>query len=294
MSCTHILMGVFGAIFSMYAHAATQIYTLLPEPVDVVIPSIEKDLVTLDLCIEGVKKYVQNVRRIIVVSHKKLTDQAEWFDEKQYPFTKHDIAQEIFGNSEQAYAYVTHPNSRVSWLYQQLLKLYAPLVIPDISSNVLIVDSDAIFLNTVTFVDERGWALYAPGTRENSHYLTYPPYVAHMKQLLPDLHKIWDDYTGIAHHMLFQRAVIKDLFDRVETRHNTNFWRALCRCIDRKQLFKSPFSEYEIYFNFLFSHTCQCKIRLLKWKDVKTLDGLEALKQEGYDYVACHSYARTQ
>jgi len=282
-----------GVLFlPVYAQFPTRTYLFFREPVDVVIPSIEKDLLTLELCIESVKKYVHNVRRIIVVSDKKLTDQAEWFDEKQYPFTKLDVAQEIFQDATLASLYLTHPKTRIGWIYQQLLKLYAPLVISGISSNVLVVDSDAIFLRPAMFIDANGCGLYGPGTRENSYFLTYMPYVDHMRRLHPDLTKLWSDFTGIAHHMLFQRPVIEDLFQLVEEHHGADFWRCFCRAIDPKHTFRSPCSEYEIYLSFLFSRTQQCKLRLLKWKDVKTLDDLSKLQAEGYHYVACHSYGR--
>ena len=42
--------------------------------IDVVIPAHKKDIDTLDLCIDGIRKNVKDVRRIIVVSKEKLTD----------------------------------------------------------------------------------------------------------------------------------------------------------------------------------------------------------------------------
>src|SRR5436190_474838 len=111
--------------------------------IDVVIPCHEKDALTLELSINGVKKNCKNIRRIIVVSKKKLTNNAEWFDEARYPFNRRSILMTIFNNDISKVAqYETAPRNRTGWIYQQLLKLYAPLVIPDISSNVLVVDAD--------------------------------------------------------------------------------------------------------------------------------------------------------
>ena len=70
-------------------------YSLNHEPLDVVIPCADKDIETLEFCIQGIKKNL-GARRIIVVSPYPLTHQAEWFDEKQYPFTPIEIAQYIF------------------------------------------------------------------------------------------------------------------------------------------------------------------------------------------------------
>ena len=114
-------------------------YCLSKEAIDVVIPCTEKDLATLNLCIEGIRKNCSNIRRIIVVSQKQYTQSAEWFDEKLFPFSKFDLALQIFGDAVQAQKFVQAPNSRIGWIYQQLLKLYAPCIIPKISSNVLIL-----------------------------------------------------------------------------------------------------------------------------------------------------------
>jgi len=60
--------------------------------IDAVIPAHPKDLETLEYCIKGIKKNVKNIRRIIVVSKSKLTDNAEWFDEALYPFSYPEVA----------------------------------------------------------------------------------------------------------------------------------------------------------------------------------------------------------
>ena len=46
-------------------------YDLKAAPIDVVIPCHPKDLDTLELCIEGIRKYGQNIRRVIVVFIQK-------------------------------------------------------------------------------------------------------------------------------------------------------------------------------------------------------------------------------
>ena len=114
--------------------------------IDIVIPAHQKDLATLDYSIAGIRKNIVGVRRIIVVSKEKYTDQAEWFNEALYPFSFKEISDLVGG-------------SNVGWNYQQLLKLYAVLVIPDISENVLIVDSDTVFYRKVKFFDN-GIPLY--------------------------------------------------------------------------------------------------------------------------------------
>lgn len=263
-----------------------KVYSLSLEPIDVVIPCIEKDLATLDLCIEGIKANVSNVRRIIVVSKNPLTRKAEWFLEKNYPFNTYDLALQIFHKDEEAAEYYSSQTAHIGWILQQLLKLYAAFVIPNISSNILIVDADTIFLNPVDFLGPNGEGLYNVG---NDYH---EPYFIHAAKLIPGLKRVYPQLCGITHHMLFQKEVLNDLFHIIENHHGTKAWKALCRCIDPHQFGHSPLSEYEIYFNFVFKRTDQVQIRPLKWANISQLSDIASYKKAGYHYVSCHAYLR--
>jgi hypothetical protein len=234
----------------LLAHEKIQ-YLLKNEPIDVIIPCTDKDLSTLELCIEGIKKNGYGIRRVIVVSSQPLTSSAEWFDEQNYPFNKLDVAFEIFGNFSDAEAFCSTSNSRIGWIYQQLLKLYAPFVIPDISSNVLVLDADTIFLNPVSFLGSNSEGLY------NYGFEYHKPYFEYISRLLPGLTKVFPSLSGISHHMLFQKKVLEDLFYAIQSQFNMDAWKALGRCIDHKYLYGSSLSEYEIYFNFVFTRSDQ-------------------------------------
>lgn len=259
-------------------------YPLSQEPVDVVIPCGGNDIEILNMCIAGVKQNVENLRRIIVVSPQPYSDQAEWFDESLYPFKKYDVAFQIFPDADIA-TYLSSKPTRLGWVYQQLLKLYAPLVIPGISENVLIVDADTLFLKPVRFLGPQGEGLYNPAVEYHA------PYFDHAAKLLPGLKRVHTAYSGVAHHMLFQKAVIQDLFSLIEHYHRCEAWQAICRCIDQREFHGASMSEYEIYFNFALSRSDQMQIRPLKWSSIAFRD-LAYFVQEGYDYVSCHYYLR--
>jgi hypothetical protein len=267
---------------------ANQYYSLSNEPIDVVIPCIRKDLEILDLCIAGIRANGSSIRRIIVVSPERLTDQAEWFDEALFPFTKYDIAFHLMKKNKQATKHIwdTCPG-QAGWCYQQLLKLYAPFIIPNLSSNVLILDADTIFLNQVCFLNEQGGGLFAPG------FSNYYVYYEHADRCLTGVHKVFPEFSGIAHHMLFQKPILEDLFSRIEQQHQKPLWQAFCLAADERLVPNGPFaSEFELYFNFVFANTDQVNIRLLKWTDIASIDNLASLKKQGYHYVSNHSYMR--
>jgi hypothetical protein len=278
---------IFCAIF-IYADPPAKItYAFLDEPIDVVIPCIRKDLYALEHCIEGIKKNGKNIRRIIVVSPEPFSDSAEWFDENLFPFSKKDLAVEIFhGDEWLAEEFLQAPRSRIGWIFQQFLKLYAPLVIPGISSNVLILDSDMVFLNPTEFQNELGGPHFILA-RENESV-----YFEHAARVLPWLKRVHPSHSGISHHMLFQRAILEDLFSLIKLEHNMESWKAICRCIDHAHLHQSCMSEYEIYFNFTLLRCCQATLHHARWMAVPNLDCLIPYQKLGYLFVVCHEWSR--
>jgi len=260
-------------------------YTFTKDPIDVVIPCHKKDKETLDRVIDGVRRHIKH-RSIILIAAEPFTDKALWCDEAMFPFTKEDISLFFFDSLEQAKSYMQHPQSRIGWIYQQLLKLYAPLVIPGISPNVLVVDADTIFMKSVTFQDEDGAPYFNTGTEYNL------PYFMWMDKVIPGLKKVFSDKSGICHHMLLQRSVLEDLFRCIEEIHHEEPWKVFLRCMQHPQHCQSGMSEYELYFNYIFSRTDQAKIRPLRWANLH-LGDLPSAYRQGLDYASCHAWMRT-
>ena len=136
-------------------------YDLVNDPIDVIIVTHPKDKETINACINGIKENCPEVRRIIHVSSERLTDQCQWFDENNFPFGIEDVALAVGRGSKAKGDKFFKGHCRYpGWYFQQLLKLYSPYVIPEISSNVLVVDSDTIFMNPVTFLNESNGGLF--------------------------------------------------------------------------------------------------------------------------------------
>ncbi|MCL5437035.1 MAG: DUF6492 family protein [Candidatus Dependentiae bacterium] len=277
--------------YSISLHAAETIKTIYHfsnEPIDVVIPCHEKDVRTLDLAIKGIRENGKNIGEIFVISAKQLTHLAKWVPEKIFPFSKNDLVPEI-AHFDQERIRELLPCYWLGWIYQQLLKLYAPFIIRGISSNVLIVDADVIFLNETEFMDAAGNPYFNYGT-EGYH----AEYFEHAAKLIDEpfsIKRVFPEIPGICHHMLMQKVVLQDLFEKIEKKHVLPAWKALCRCINWEHIQHSCMSEYEIYFNFIFSRTDQAKLRFLKYDDLAYHDGIEKqYKKLGYSYIACHSW----
>jgi hypothetical protein len=257
----------------------------LKNVIDVVIPVHEKDRRTIDYVIDGIRTNGKDVRRVITVSDKPYTDKAEWFDEKLYPFSKKDISNII---STVVLHGKPYDEKRLGWIFQQLLKIYALKVIPGLADNVLIIDADTIFLRPVSFIDEQGNALYDVGTENHQAYFT------HAAKLIPGnkhIRKVFPNYSGICHHMLFQRNVMADLFNEVEGAHGMPLWEVLLINIDPGALILSCMADYEIYFNYAFDRSYPVKIRKLQWDNGRWSSSiLQAARNSGLHYISCHTY----
>lgn len=268
-------------------------FILKDEPIDVVITARNRG--RTEYCIDSIKTYVENVRNIYVISPKKFTDKAIWVDENIFPFTDLQVATHIFNDEQRAQTYIGKGRRRIGWYLQQLLKLYAPLVIPSISSNVLIVDSDVIFLAPISFMNDKNEPLFCEGRQYHD------PYFRHGRRLLPGFERVVNRVSGIAHHILMQKDVIENLFSLIESLHKKPAWEAICDCVELQpngELHSTGLSEYEIYFNYFLAHSGQGHIRKLKWANVSknhdvwqnglSYEELKQFEQDGYHFISRH------
>lgn len=227
----------------------------------------DKDIITKQ--IEYTKKNIIGYRNIYLICYDPTIniDGCITIDENIFPFTKKTV-EEIHGKLE-----------RNGWYLQQLLKLYAGLIIPDILERYLVIDSDTFFLKPTLFI-ENNKCLYNFG----SEY--HLPYFKHMERMDKDLIKVDLFKSGICHHMMFETKYIKHLFDKIENMYKDNFYYIFLKFVSEKS--GSGASEYEIYFNYMLKNNPdKIIIRPLKWKNTRVFND-----KEDFDYVSYHYYMR--
>ena len=230
---------------------------------DIVIPVGPNDYSVFTKQIEFTKKNIVGYRNIYIVSPIKYDIfGCTYVSEDKFPFSMEDVSN-ILGKS-----------SRNGWYLQQIIKLYAGLVIPDILDTYLVIDSDTFFLKPITFIDN-GICLYNIGREYHR------PYFVHMNKLHSSLTR-QINVSGICHHMIFQTKYIRELFALV----TGDFWRVFLENVVDKE--GAGASEYEIYFNFMIKyHQKDIKFRILKWRNTgKFLD------QKNVDYISYHWHMR--
>ena len=236
---------------------------------DIVIPIGPNDFTIANKQIEYTKKNVIGYRNIYLVCFDSsiYIEDCITIDENIFPFTINTVV-EIHGKL-----------NRNGWYLQQLINLYAGIVIPNILDKYLVIDCDTFFLKPTTFVEEDK-CLYNYGTEY--HF----PYFEHMKRLNINLCRMDNNKSGICHHMIFETEYIREIINILENIHNDKFYNIFLKLVT--DVNGSGASEYEIYFNYMLKyHPDKIKIRELKWCNTNTFDfNLDM------NYISVHWYMR--
>jgi len=301
---------------------------MLDPAIDVVIPAHEKDRDVLQRVVAGAWEHVVGVRRVVVVSRTRLCAQAEFFDEAWFPFNMSTVLEIL----EQQVGITAETSlSPPGWYLQQLIKLYAPLVIPNMTEHVLVLDADTVFGRATRFLEPVDGAAgrYTEGpdtpvviTESNQGTTTAPSsrrkrelvgsigssgmavafivtgdesstQIAHMGRLMPGLDRQHPAMSAIAHHMLLSKSLLVELHREVAEAHGgAALAEAFLGTLDPAAEHKKSASEFEIYFNYhLLRRPERTRVRQSSW-----CNGMKiALPpgQEFYDFVSFHdTFAR--
>ncbi len=250
---------------------------------DIVIPVHKKDLAILEYCIEAAKTKLVGVRRIITVSKERYTTNAEWFPESAFPFSLDEVRQYVGGSA--------------GWYFQQLLKMYAPIIIDDIAQNVMILDSDTVFFKKTKMFDNTGKPYFNLSKDKKICRQPFDIEVEkHIQKLFPEISRNnlpqeFQAYSGIAHNMMFNRNFMQELFKKVEQYDGSGdkFYKIFLKHSNHEH----SASEYQIYFNFLtIFHRDQIVMRKLKYKNTADINIKKYRKRFKYHYCSFHSYLR--
>jgi hypothetical protein len=239
---------------------------------DIVVPVGPNDLDIIKQQIEYTKKNIIGYRNIYIISSDKSLniDDCITISEDIFPFTKETVSN-FHGKI-----------SRNGWYLQQLIKLYAGLVIPNILGRYLVIDSDTLFLKPTTFIKDDK-CLY------NFSKEYHKPYFDHMKKLDKNLTRQDMNKSGVCHHMMFETKYIKLLFNKIENIHKDKFYNIFLKNVI--DIYNSGASEYEIYFNFMLKYYHnKIIIRPLKWTPTSSL--VKYKDNTYYDYISYHWFLR--
>ena len=223
------------------------LYSLLPfkslipssEPIDIVIPIIEKDLKILPLCIDGVRNCVKNkINKIYIVAPKvediidfcRYNDLVFLHENSILGIEPKDINLIIEGNNGERI-------DRSGWLFQQLLKLSGKIGDLD---NYLCIDADHILIHPHVFLTSDNIPVFYMS--EEKHL----PYYATIKKLLP-ISK-FSSLSYVAHKMIFNKKTLGTMHKEIENISGNDWITTIINNLDMQEC--SSFSEFELYGNY--------------------------------------------
>lgn len=241
---------------------------------DIVIPVGANDQSVVKEHIEYNKKNVTGYRNIYLITNDTSLniEGCSTIDEKIFPFSI-DTIEKHHGNN------LIRGQSRHGWYLQQLLKIYAGRVVPNILDKYLVIDADTFFLKPTIFT-ENNKCLYNWGKEKHGAYFN------HMSKLDSEFHRVESDKSGICHHMIFETQYWDEIINRVESNHGGKFYDLFLKNVSHLH---SGASEYEIYFNYMLKfHLNKIKLRKLNWANTSIEKGLSM----GLDYASHHWYKR--
>ena len=230
---------------------------------DVVIPVAPKDMTKLGRCLDGLFRNCHTpIRQVYVVAPVEPElgplgplgpmgpGPITWVPDAAFPFSVSDVRELLEGKGS--------VHDHASWYFQQLLKLHVFEAIPGIGARVLILDVDFILSRAIHFVDEDGRARLARGypfswlrgaTRE-------PAAVEHVHagfaSLLVPGWELQHGFSGMQHHMVFDRTIIEELFARAESNSRMPFWQTFVEYVSTDKW--NAASEYVLYHHFALQH----------------------------------------
>lgn len=218
-------------------------------------------------------KFIQNVERYILFteSDPQKIKNTVVLTRDDFPFTREYVLKKLN----------FHPRS--GWVYQQLVKFYFA---KDISKKdyILLLDADVFFTKEISFFEENK-PIFSLGSEFHIEYFK------HMRRILPTLHRVNKNESGIAHHMVINKKIINNMIYLIEKKNNKKFFDVFLEAINFEES-ESPCSEYEIYFNFVQIYFPEYyKKRRLQWENVPVI------KQsiiENYDMISLPYYLKTR
>lgn len=205
--------------------------------IDVVIPAVPKDLSTLPYVIDAVRKQVEHpIGRIFVVAPGDSRIKAVC-KRKSCTFV-HEAA--VLPIRKRDIVYRSKRWERSGWLYQQLLKLGSSSIVG--RRHYLVMDADTVLIRPHRFRSNGKDVFYCRSWSQPEYFVTY-------RKLLGS--NAPRPRSFVTHYMMFDKAKLKSLKDKIEARHGMKWYKAIVASVNRKKQF--GFSEFETYGNYVYS-----------------------------------------
>lgn len=208
------------------------------EPIDIIIPTLQSDFITLKLTVESLRLFVtNNINKIFII--------CQYNDEIIQFCNDNDL---IYINETEYIGFdkdklTNIPQSRKGWVYQQFLKLHGYTISE--TNNYLVCDADHILLKQHTFLLDNKFVFYY----SDEYHL---PYFYTINKLFENKYNKCINKSFISDKMIFNKQVLLDIKSEIESIHNTDWFDSICNYYPYP--ITTGFSEFETYGTYLLSN----------------------------------------
>ena len=248
--------------------------------VDILIPTIEKDLFTLDFVLDSINKnFFHDIGNIFLISPESnsilaLCDKYN---------CKHIIEDDLGLVNKDNIQYFVNGVNRTGWIYQQLIKLSADSICNE--NYIFVLDSDTILTSPQIFqINSKSTLLCS----DEFHI----PYFETFYKLFG--YKAQSSISFVSHQIFFKRERLIEMKNEIEKRHNMPWYNAVISVLDKNEA--SSFSEYETYANWmLINYPDELNIEYYFNKTSFSTDVSKVLNNLSSEIRSCsfHSYNRS-
>ena len=219
------------------------------EPIDVIIPIIAKDLLVLPLCIEGIKKNVLNKINAIYLVGPSDDRIISFAKKNDLIYVEEDT---VLGFGVKDIKYITNKGeNRSGWLFQQLIKLSGNI---GQCQNFVTIDSDHILINPHVFLTKDDTFIFYQSEEFHWTYIKVIYQLIGVFAITP--------LSYVSHKMIFNKEILVQLKNIIEQRSGKKWTDTIISSLNRDD--SSPFSEFELYANFVSSKKKKNKLWLQK------------------------------
>jgi hypothetical protein len=246
--------------------------------IDVLIPCHPKDLLNLQIVLEGVKRNVMNpVHSIRLVTTKSGVARMK----QEFPHLTVECEDQYLSTPLLEFISVNVPPSRRGWIVQQVIKINGSLSSDTIAT--LVLDSDTVLLRPKTYLDARGRQSLSFA------YEYHQPYKEHQVLTFGGRNH---PMSFVTHYQLFYKPLLLEIFPCSE--------KSLINWLENgNYTLGSAVSEYDSYGEWVYLNKRKYAA-LSKWGNQSISIGLEnfASYQElkdsypKFSSISAHSYLK--
>jgi hypothetical protein len=206
--------------------------------IDIIIPTIEKDLFSLEFLLISINKYLKHrIGNIYIVAP----------NEQQIVLLVnkfgciHLIEQHLDLISKSEINYYHNNVNRSGWIFQQLIKLNADSISKE--EFLFVIDADTVLTTNQIFHVGGKCIFLCSDEYHEPYYITFEKIFGY---------KVKSKISFVAHQILFNRFRLLEMKNEIELKHNKRWDCVISSLLDHNE--NSSFSEYEIYANWMFIH----------------------------------------